>query len=154
MFLHRMLMLWSRTEYVNRAARYPLIHWTGERADAHVPWLFERSSDSDFTAALLGPPVQNILAWLTEKSPGEEYSMSRIPGIEPDDAPPAVRAIYAKYKADGFPIFNVMKMFANKAEFLAALYELTSGLYINAKLAARYRELAYLRTSQINACHY
>ena len=45
-------------------------------------------------------------------------------------------------------------MFANKAEFVTALFELTKGLYINAKLAPRYRELAYLRTSQINACHY
>lgn len=80
--------------------------------------------------------------------------MSRIPGIEPADASPEVRRVYDRYAADGFPIFNVMKMFANKAEFVAALYELTRGLYTNGKLAPRYRELAYLRTSQINACHY
>jgi alkylhydroperoxidase family enzyme len=80
--------------------------------------------------------------------------MSRIPGIEPQDASPEVRAIYHKYQADGFPIFNVMKMFANKAEFVSALYELSRGLYTNGVLSPRYRELAYLRTSQINACHY
>ena len=80
--------------------------------------------------------------------------MSRIPGIQPQDASLEVRAIYDKYEADGFSIFNVMKMFANKAEFVAALYELTRGLYTNSALSPRYRELAYLRTSQINACHY
>ena len=80
--------------------------------------------------------------------------MSRIPGIEPNEASPEVRAVYDKYEAAGFGIFNVMKMFANKAEFVAALFEMTKGLYINAMLAPRYRELAYLRSSQINACHY
>jgi alkylhydroperoxidase family enzyme len=80
--------------------------------------------------------------------------MSRIAGIEPKDAPPDIRKIYDKYEADGFSIFNVMKMFANKAEFVAALYELSRGLYTNSVLLPRYRELAYLRTSQINACHY
>ena len=80
--------------------------------------------------------------------------MSRIPGIEPSDASPEVREIYGKYEADGFPIFNVMKMFANKAEFVAGLHEFSRGLYTNGKLPPRYRELAYLRTSQINACHY
>ena len=80
--------------------------------------------------------------------------MSRISGIEPHEASPEVRAVYDKYEAAGFGILNVMKMFANKAEFVAALFELTKGLYINTKLAPRYRELAYLRTSQINACHY
>ncbi len=80
--------------------------------------------------------------------------MSRIPGIEPNEAPPEVRAVYDKYEAAGFGILNVIKMFGNKAEFVAALFEMTKGLYINAKLVPRYRELAYLRTSQINACHY
>ena len=80
--------------------------------------------------------------------------MSRIPGIELHEASPEVRTVYDKYETAGFGILNVMKMFANKAEFVAALFELTKGLYINAKLAPRYRELAYLRTSQINACHY
>ena len=80
--------------------------------------------------------------------------MSRIPGIDPDEASPEVRAVYEKYQAAGFGIFNVMKMFANKAEFVAALFELTTGLYVNARLGPRYRELAYLRTSQLNACHY
>ena len=80
--------------------------------------------------------------------------MSRIPGIEPENASPEVREIYRKYEADGFPIYNVMKMFANKVDFVAGLYDISRGLYTGAKLSPRYRELAYLRASQINACHY
>jgi alkylhydroperoxidase family enzyme len=80
--------------------------------------------------------------------------MSRIPGIEPTTAPPEVRKIYDKFEADSFPVYNVMKMFANKAEFVAGLYEFSRGLYTSGKLSPRYRELAYLRTSQINVCHY
>jgi alkylhydroperoxidase family enzyme len=80
--------------------------------------------------------------------------MSRIPGIEPNEATAEVRAIYDRYEAAGFSIFNVIKMFANKSDFVSALFEITKGLYLHAKLAPRYRELAYLRTSQINACHY
>ena len=80
--------------------------------------------------------------------------MSRIPLVEPENASPEVREIYHKYEADGFRIFNVMKMFANKTDFIAGLYNFTHGLYSDAKLSPRYRELAYLRASQINACHY
>jgi hypothetical protein len=75
--------------------------------------------------------------------------MSRIPGIEPDNASPEVREIYRKYEADGFPVYNAMKMFANKADFVAGLDDISRGLYTDARLA--YRELAYRRASQTNA---
>jgi alkylhydroperoxidase family enzyme len=80
--------------------------------------------------------------------------MSRIPLIDPETAPPETRAIFDQLNADGLGVFNVMRMFANKADFLAALRHIVHGLYIDAKLAPRYRELAYLRASQINSCHY
>lgn len=48
--------------------------------------------------------------------------MSRIPLVEPENAPPEVRALYDKFEADGFQILNVMKMFANNHHFLAGLY--------------------------------
>ncbi len=80
--------------------------------------------------------------------------MSRIPLVEPDNAPPAVRAVYEKFEKDGFEIFNVMKMFGNNEHFIGAMYNLIQGIYVKAKLAPRYRELAYLRASQPNSCHY
>jgi alkylhydroperoxidase family enzyme len=80
--------------------------------------------------------------------------MSRIPMIEPASAPPEVRTVYERFREDGFQIFNVMKMFGNNHHFVAGLYEFVRGLYVDAKLAPRYRELAYLRASQLNSCHY
>jgi len=80
--------------------------------------------------------------------------MSRIPLIEPENAPPKVRALYDKLQAGGVGVFNVMKMFGNNPHFLEAMYHLIQGIYADAKLAPRYRELAYLRASQLNSCHY
>ena len=80
--------------------------------------------------------------------------MSRIPLMEPENAPAEVRAIYEKMQAGGVGVFNVMKMFGNNRHFLEAMYHLIQGIYADAKLPARYRELAYLRASQLNSCHY
>jgi hypothetical protein len=85
---------------------------------------------------------------------GEGGIMSRIPGVEPENASPGVRAIYDKFEAADFQILNVTKMFANNEHFLAGMYALASGLYFHGKLSPRYRELAYLRASQLNSCHY
>jgi alkylhydroperoxidase family enzyme len=80
--------------------------------------------------------------------------MSRIKGVEPETASPEVRELYDKFEAAGFPIFNVLKMFGNNSHFLAGMYAFASGLYFHGKLSPRYRELAYLRASQLNSCHY
>jgi len=80
--------------------------------------------------------------------------MSRIPGVEPENASPEVRALYDKFEAADFQILNVTKMFANNEHFLAGLYAFAGGLYFHGKLSPRYRELAYLRASQLNSCHY
>ncbi|MGH8014546.1 MAG: carboxymuconolactone decarboxylase family protein [Candidatus Binataceae bacterium] len=80
--------------------------------------------------------------------------MSRIQMVEPKNASPEVRAVYEKFQADGFQIFNVMKMFGNNQYFVAGMYQMVAGIYTHAKLAPRYRELAYLRASQLNSCHY
>jgi hypothetical protein len=84
----------------------------------------------------------------------KEDEVSRIPLVEPENASPEVRALYAKLEEGGFEVMNVMKMFANNHHFLAGLYAFASGLYFHGKLSPRYRELAYLRASQLNSCHY
>ena len=81
--------------------------------------------------------------------------MSRIPLVEPDKASPEVKALYDTIQKEGFPILNVMKMFANNGKCLEALVNFMHGIYsASAKLTPRLRELAYLRASQINSCHY
>jgi alkylhydroperoxidase family enzyme len=80
--------------------------------------------------------------------------MSRIPLVEPENASPKVKAIYAEIEASGLPVYNVMKMFANNEHFLGALLNMVRGLYSGGKLDPRLRELAYLRASQLNSCHY
>jgi alkylhydroperoxidase family enzyme len=81
--------------------------------------------------------------------------MSRIPMVEPEKASPEIKALYEEIQGQGFPVLNVMKMFANNPKCLAALVNLIHGIYSrDAKLTPRLRELAYLRSSQLNSCHY
>jgi len=47
-------------------------------------------------------------------------------------------------------LLNVMKLFANHAEFFAGFVQLAGALYKNLHLSPRYRELAYLRASLLH----
>ncbi|NQV19963.1 MAG: carboxymuconolactone decarboxylase family protein [Rhodospirillales bacterium] len=81
--------------------------------------------------------------------------MSRIPLIELDDADDNVKAIYRDFQELGFPLFNVIKLFGNDSGFLDGLGRMIKSLYgEDSPLDPRYRELAWLRASQLNACHY
>jgi alkylhydroperoxidase family enzyme len=80
--------------------------------------------------------------------------MSRIPLVEPETASPTIKEMYAELESWGVPLMNVMKMFANHEGFLRGFVDMFRPLYLTPKLAPRYRELAYLRASQLNSCHY
>jgi alkylhydroperoxidase family enzyme len=81
--------------------------------------------------------------------------MSRIPLVEPENASPEVRDLYREIAAEGMDILNVLKMFGNNQHFLAGMLQMIRALYSDrSKLSPRYRELAYLRASQLNSCHY
>lgn len=80
--------------------------------------------------------------------------MPRIPSVEPERASPEVKALYDKFASWGLPILNVFKMFANNPVALRGFGDIVEALYKSPKIAPRYRELAYLRASQLNACHY
>ena len=80
--------------------------------------------------------------------------MPRIPLVEPADASPDVRAIYDEMQSWGGQLLNVAKLFGNHPSFLAGFSRLFEPLYRNPMLPPRLRELAYLRASQLNACHY
>ncbi|HIF09035.1 MAG TPA: hypothetical protein EYQ81_03765 [Sneathiellales bacterium] len=81
--------------------------------------------------------------------------MARIPLVEFEDASDEVKAIYGQVEELGFPILNVFKLFGNDVGFLGGFVAMISSLYADdSPLQPRYRELAWLRASQLNACHY
>ena len=80
--------------------------------------------------------------------------MPRIPLVEPETASNEVRALYESFAGADLPVMNVIKLFGNNVDFLAALVHIASALYKSPDLSPRYRELAYLRASQLNSCHY
>lgn len=80
--------------------------------------------------------------------------MPRIPLVEPEHASPEVRALYERFAGPNLPVLNVMKLFGNHTDLLAGLTHIGGALYNDPQLAPRYRELAYLRASQLNSCHY
>lgn len=80
--------------------------------------------------------------------------MPRIPLVEREHASEEVRALYESFAETGSPVLNVMKLFGNHADFLAALVRIAGALYHTPHLSPRHRELAYLRASQLNSCHY
>ncbi len=80
--------------------------------------------------------------------------MSRIPLVERADADAEVSALFDRADSLGFSLFNVFKLWANNTGAATGLLNIAEALYGNNKLSARYRELAYLRASQLNSCHY
>ena len=80
--------------------------------------------------------------------------MARIPFVERETAPDEVQEIYQRFEDLGFGVFNVAKVFANDPKFLAGFEQMFESIYVDETLAPRYRELGWLRTSDLNACHY
>ena len=79
---------------------------------------------------------------------------SRIPLVEPENASPEVRRLYGEIESWGVPVLNVVKLFANHEGFLRGFMEMFGPLYREPTIPPRIRELAYLRASQLNGCHY
>ncbi|MFT4563522.1 MAG: alkylhydroperoxidase family enzyme [Gammaproteobacteria bacterium] len=81
--------------------------------------------------------------------------MSRIPLVEREGASPEILAMFDRMENLGFSLLNVFKMWAHNSGAAAGFVQLGEALYSeSAALSPRYRELAYLRASQINSCHY
>jgi alkylhydroperoxidase family enzyme len=79
--------------------------------------------------------------------------MPRVRPVEYNDASPEIRALYDAFGGPDAQL-NVGKTIANHRDFLDAFDSLVRGLYLHNTLAPRLRELAYLRSSQLNRCHY
>ena len=80
--------------------------------------------------------------------------MTRIEFVEPDDAAGKAKEVFKSFEDLGFGAFNVMKVFANDPQFFAGFEQMFRAIYVDETLAPRYRELAWLRTSDVNRCHY
>tara|TARA_R110002096_G_scaffold32205_2_gene93805 strand:- start:331 stop:573 length:243 start_codon:yes stop_codon:yes gene_type:complete len=80
--------------------------------------------------------------------------MSRIPLVERVNAGAGQRALFDRADALGFSLLNVFKLWANNPQAASGLLNIAEALYSSNTLSARYRELAYLRASQVNSCHY
>ena len=80
--------------------------------------------------------------------------MSRIPLVEVEDASNEQRALFARMEKLGFSVLNVFKLWAHHPKVAEGFLGIAEGLYETPALAPRLRELAYLRASQVNSCHY
>ncbi len=80
--------------------------------------------------------------------------MSRIPLVERDDANDNVNSMFDQIEGIGFSLLNVFKLWANNEKAAAGFVLIAEALYESPALSPRYRELAYLRASQVNSCHY
>jgi len=80
--------------------------------------------------------------------------MARIDLVADESAPAEVRELYQEFGAIGVPLLNVVKLFGNHEKFLAGFVKMVRALYETPTLSPRLRELAYLRASQLNSCHY
>lgn len=79
--------------------------------------------------------------------------MARIePVTDPTD--PRVAQLYQQIKAAFGRVPNVLGTFANHGAIFVGIWELIRALFVEASLDPRLRELAYLRTSMLNECHY
>ena len=80
--------------------------------------------------------------------------MARIPLVEAEHASGEQRELFGRMEKLGFSVLNVFKLWANNPKLADGFLGIAEGLYGNGALAPRLRELAYLRSSQVNSCHY
>jgi 4-carboxymuconolactone decarboxylase len=80
----------------------------------------------------------------------------RITPVEPDRAPDVVKRIYdslSKASPSG-TVSPFMKMLGHKPDVLRAYNQLSAAVLAEGALSPRLKELAYLRASILNGCHY
>lgn len=79
--------------------------------------------------------------------------MARIPYVEKGQAPDEVRQIYDNVERARGMVPNILKLMAQSPGLLRGFLGLNMALQ-EAKVDPKLRELAYLKTSQTNGCHY
>lgn len=79
--------------------------------------------------------------------------MARVPYLERDQVPPDLQSVYDNTQKAIGRVPNFHKVLAHSPKALTG-YLALGGALREMKLDARLRELAYLKTSQVNHCHY
>lgn len=79
--------------------------------------------------------------------------MARISYVEADKAPADVKATYDKMQAATGRVSNLMKILAHYPKGMQGVLSLVVGMR-EGKLDPKLRELAYLKASRLNGCHY
>ncbi len=79
--------------------------------------------------------------------------MPRVPYIEPDGAPEDVARVFASVRQRTGRVLGFFRVLAHFPAALAATESLLGALK-SATLEPKLRELAYLKTSQLNGCAY
>lgn len=80
--------------------------------------------------------------------------MCRIPPVDVETASDEQRALFARMEKLGSAVMNVFKLWVHNPKVAEGFLGIAEALYGSPKLAPRLRELAYLRASQVNSCHY
>jgi alkylhydroperoxidase family enzyme len=78
----------------------------------------------------------------------------RIEPVDHEQAAPVVRRIYDAIERQTGRVSNFFKMLGNAPDLLPAFNQLYGVIWAEGALAARLKELAYLRVSILNGCAY
>jgi alkylhydroperoxidase family enzyme len=78
----------------------------------------------------------------------------RIEPVERDQAPPIVQRIYDAIEKRSGTVSPFFRMLGNSQELLRAFNQLYGVVWAEGALAAKLKELAYLRVSILNGCGY
>jgi alkylhydroperoxidase family enzyme len=78
----------------------------------------------------------------------------RIEPVERDQAPPIVQRIYDAIEKRSGTVSPFFRMLGNNQELLRAFNQLYGVVWAEGALAAKLKELAYLRVSILNGCGY
>jgi alkylhydroperoxidase family enzyme len=78
----------------------------------------------------------------------------RIEPVERDQAPPIVQRIYDAIDKRSGTVSPFFRMLGNSQELLRAFNQLYGVVWAEGALAAKLKELAYLRVSILNGCGY
>jgi alkylhydroperoxidase family enzyme len=78
----------------------------------------------------------------------------RIEPIQPEQAVPEVQRIYRSLEERLGGVSNFYRVLAHKPALLRAFTQLYGAIWDDGALDPRLKELAYLRTSIVNACDY
>ncbi len=79
--------------------------------------------------------------------------MARVPYLERDQVPPELQTVYDATQKTTGRVPNFFKVLAHAPKLLTGYLGLFGALR-ETTLDPKLRELAYLKTSQLNRCHY